>query len=188
MPKHSYVTFCKGTWALLCSLLFQKLQLSFIHTSLVSVPLKLSLVFLHVEISPQSHLVRPNSGCWMNTGNFHLLEAAIGKKCFLKRHPWGNCRRGAMQRSTDSWALEKANYKRIDTISQRLSSMPQHYMWLTHAAAQGKGSRRHLPLNFIEAVSLIHVFLFQLSPQLPSCLLLLPLGRQAWVSFWETLG
>ena len=51
-----------------------------------SVPLKLSLVFLHVKISPQNHLVRLSSKFWMNTGNFHLHDAAIGKKSYIESY------------------------------------------------------------------------------------------------------
>lgn len=183
VPKHSHVTCFKGFQKspLLCSLLAQKLRLSVIDASTVLVPLKLSLVFLCVAFL-WGQLLRPNAGCWLNTGNFHLHDASDKKVVLLKSYPSAPAGKGACQRSGGLWALGKINYKRIDSISQRLSNMPQLCMWPTHGAAQGKA------LGGVVFHVLVHVLLFQRSSQLLGSLLLLPPGREAWTSFWETLG
>lgn len=139
VPKHSHVTCFKNFQKrpLLCSLLAQKLQLSVIDASTVLVPLKLSLVFLCVAFL-WGQLLRPNAGCWLNTGNFHLHDASDKKVVLLNSYPSTTAGEGMCQRSGGLWALGKVNYKRIDSISQRLSNMPQPCVQPTQWAAQGK--------------------------------------------------
>lgn len=105
------------------------------------------------------------------------------KVVLLKSSPSAIAGEGACPRSGGLWALGKANYKRNDSISQRLSNMPQPCTWPTHGATQGKA------LGGVVFHVLVHILLFQRSSQLLGSLSLLPPpGRWAWTSFWETLG
>lgn len=130
MPWGSWGQFCDlllglSEQAACLSFLIQKFQLSMTYASVAPGPLQLSLVFLHVEVSLRSQLVRGNSGSWLNTSNFHLNEACDRQGVFAIDLPPGYCRWEGMQRSGGLWALEKGmqlhvNYKRINTISQTL--------------------------------------------------------------------